>query len=50
MGKFEDKDLSLTAHRLNESFKYNHRALHCKEIECSHTGFNICENIKQMLE
>ena len=42
--------LSLTAHWLNESFEYKHRALHCKEIEGSHTGFNISENIKKMLE
>ena len=42
--------LSLTAHWLNESFEYKHRALHCKEIKGSHTGFNICENIKEMLE
>ena len=42
--------LSLTAHWLNESFEYKHRALHCKEIEGSHTGFNISENIKEMLE
>ena len=42
--------LYLTAHWLNESFEYKHRALHCKEIKGSHTGFNICENIKEMLE
>ena len=42
--------LSLTAHWLNESFEYKHRALHCKEIKGSHTGFNIYENIKEMLE
>ena len=43
-------DIALTAHWLNESFEYNHRTLHCKEIEGSHTGFNICENIKELLE
>ena len=42
--------LSLTAHWLNESFEYKHRALHCKEIESSHTGFNISDNKKEMLE
>ena len=42
--------LSLTARWLNESFAYKHRALHCKKIYGSHTGFNICENIKEMFE
>ena len=42
--------LSLRAHWLNESFEYKHRALHCKEKEDSHTGFNTCENIKKILE
>ena len=42
--------LSLTAHCLNESFDYEHRDLHCKEIEGFHTGLNICESIKEMLE
>ena len=41
---------SLTAHWLNENFEYKHRALYCKEIEESHTGFNINENMKKMLE
>ena len=40
----------LTAHWLNKSFEYKHQALHCKEIEGSHTDFNISENIKEMLE
>ena len=42
--------LSLTTHLLDESFEYKHRAFHCKEIEGSHTCFNISENIKKMLE
>ena len=42
--------LSFTAHWLNESFEYKYRALNCKEIESSHTGFNTSENIKKMLE
>ena len=52
MNQFEDKDIIsfLTAYWLNESFQYKHRALHCKEIERSHTGFNISKNIKKMLE
>ena len=49
-GQTRTSYLSLTAHWLNESFEYKHRALHCKKIEGSHTGFNICENIKEMLE
>ena len=51
MGKFEEKNVISffnSALVQTESFKYKHRALHCKEIEGSHTGFNICENI--MLE
>ena len=40
----------LTAHWLNKSFEYKHQALHCKEIKGSQTGFNISENIKEMLE
>ena len=35
---------------LDKSFEYKHRALHCKEIEGSHTGFNISDNIKKVLE
>ena len=42
--------LSLKAHCSNESFEYKQRALHCKEIESSHTRFNISENIKEMFE
>ena len=42
--------LSLTAHWLNESFEYKRRALNCKEIEGSNTGFDISENKKEMLE
>ena len=33
---------------LSESFEYKHRAL--QEVEGSRTGFNICKNIKEMLE
>ena len=42
--------LSLTAHWLNESFESKQQALHCKKMEGSHTGFNICKNIKELLE
>ena len=42
--------LSLTAHWLNESFVYNHRVLHCREMEGRHTGLNISANIKDMLQ
>ena len=42
--------LSLTAHWLNESFEYKHRALNCWEITGSHTDFGIFENIKEMVE
>ena len=48
--QFKDIIFFLTAHWLNESFEYKHLALHCKEIESSYTGFNISENIKEMLE
>ena len=41
---------SFTAHWLNESFVYKHRALDCKEIEGSHNGFNISDNIKKVLK
>ena len=51
MDQIEDKDIIsfLTAYWLNESF-HKHQALHCKEIEGSHTGFNISDNIKKVLE
>ena len=50
-GKFRRQIyLSLKANRSNESFEYKNSALLCKELESSHSGFNICENIKEMLE
>ena len=42
--------ISLTAHWLNESFVHNHRVLHCREMEGRHTGLNISDNIKDMLQ
>ena len=45
-----NSDITLTEYWLNESFECKHRGLHCKEIEGSHTGFNISDNIKKELE
>ena len=35
---------------VKQSFEYKYRPLPCKDIEGSHTGFDICENIKEILE
>ena len=35
---------------MDKCFEYKHQTWHRKEIEGFHIGFNICENIKEMLE